>query len=64
MRSSASFLMLVFMMGIALVVFSTLMFLAEQGKWDEEKGCYSRMSFNTGLEEDCSPFGSIPATFW
>lgn len=68
MRSAASFLMLGFMLTIALVTCSTLMFLAEQGTYNEEKNCYMRTSYDAipgGWEEEsCSPFQSIPQTFW
>ncbi|CAD7950859.1 unnamed protein product [Amoebophrya sp. A25] len=67
LRSSVSFLMLFFMLSIAVVVFSTLMYLAEQGDWDAEMGCHTRAELGVRgdfLKSECSPFESIPLTFW
>eukprot|EP00392_Amoebophrya_sp_AT5.2_P014471 g14620.t1 len=67
LRSSVSFLMLGFMLSIAVVVFSTLLYLVEQGDYDDELGCHSRAKLNPSadfLKTECSPFASIPKTFW
>ncbi|CAD7945182.1 unnamed protein product [Amoebophrya sp. A120] len=67
LRSSVSFMMLGFMLSIALVVFSTLLYLVEQGDWDSELGCHTRAKLGIEgdfLKTECSPFASIPKAFW
>ena len=52
-------LVLVFMMlALALVMFGTAMFMVERGKWDSVAQCYVRS------DGQCSPFQSIPQSFW
>jgi len=70
LRSSASFFMLFAMLILAMIFFSTLMFTLERGVYDEDMGCYVRrhndQEFNTygTFAADCSPYASIPASFW
>jgi len=58
-RSGASLVMLACLLGCALTLFSTLIFLVERGTWDAQQGCYVR-------KEDgaCSPYQSIPEASW
>jgi len=58
-RSGASLVMLACLLGCALTLFSTLIFLVERGTWDKDQGCYIRKE--DGL---CSPYQSIPESSW
>jgi len=52
-------LALVFLMlTLALVMFGTAMFMVERGTWDSTQQCYVRP------DNQCSPFESIPKSFW
>lgn len=52
-------LALVFMMlTLALVMFGTAMFMVERGTWDSVAQCFVRS------DGQCSPFQSIPQSFW
>jgi hypothetical protein len=52
-------LALVFMMlALALVMFGTAMFMVERGSWDSTARCFIRP------DGKCSPFQSIPQSFW
>merc|ERR1719265_710629 len=59
MRSSEALLLLGFFLGVALIMFGSCMFFVEQGVWDAAKQCYVRPG-----EDLCSPFESIPKTFY
>lgn len=53
---------LIFLLGFlacGLVFFGTLMYAVEQGQWRDDLQCYARLG-----EQSCSPFESIPATFY
>eukprot|EP00397_Hematodinium_sp_SG-2012_P040983 GEMP01045037.1.p1 GENE.GEMP01045037.1~~GEMP01045037.1.p1 ORF type:complete len:361 (+),score=64.47 GEMP01045037.1:471-1553(+) len=57
--SISSFFLLGFMLLLAMVLLSTILQLIERGdKWDEKLECYTR------YDGACSPFQSIPMTFW
>ena len=59
LRKSIWPLALVFLMlSLALVMFGTAMFMVERGTWNDSMKCYIRPDGN------CSPFQSIPQSFW
>lgn len=59
LRKSVWPLALVFLMlSLALVMFGTAMYMVERGTWSSVKKCYVRH------DNKCSPFESIPQTFW
>jgi voltage-gated potassium channel len=59
LRKSIWPLALVFLMlSLALVMFGTAMYMVERGTWSNTKKCYVR------TDNKCSPFESIPQTFW
>lgn len=51
-------IMLLVVVLIGMVIFSTAIYYAEQGVYDERRGCNVR---SDGL---CTPYESIPASFW
>lgn len=51
-------LMLLVVILIGTVLFSTAIFYAEHGQWDEGQQCFVR------FDNKCTPFISIPAAFW
>ena len=51
-------LMLLVVILIGTVLFSTAIFYAEHGQWDEKQQCFVR------FDNKCTPFISIPAAFW
>ncbi|KAA0175298.1 hypothetical protein FNF27_03306 [Cafeteria roenbergensis] len=51
-------LMLLVVILIGTVLFSTAIFYAEHGQWDERQQCFVR------FDNKCTPFISIPAAFW
>ncbi|KAL1524012.1 hypothetical protein AB1Y20_018927 [Prymnesium parvum] len=57
-RSRAALYTLVFMLALSVVIFSSLMFEAEKGEWDEKAQVRVRSDGST------SPFISIPHTCW
>lgn len=61
-RSKKSFLIMIFLLLLGLIIFSTLIWIVERGKWVEEKGCYVRE--NEPHFTGCSPFASVPMAFW
>lgn len=59
LRKSIWPLALVFLMlSLALIMFGTAMYMVERGTWSNAKKCYVR------TDNKCSPFESIPQTFW
>ena len=54
--------MLLFVMAIGCVVFSSAIYFAERGNYDEVEGRYMRYDID-GVYEP-SPYQSIPASFW
>lgn len=58
-RSTEALTLLVFFLGIAIILFATLMYTVEQGEWNAEKKCFVRPG-----EDKCSPFESIPHAFY
>lgn len=60
--STTSFILLGFLLLLALVFFSFLLYIFEQGAWDSERECYVRKGevHYTG----CSPYQNVPAAFW
>jgi len=57
-RSRASLYTLAFLMGLNIIIMSSLMYEAEKGVWDEEAGAMLRS------DGEPSPFISIPHTCW
>lgn len=53
--------MLLFVMAIGCIVFSSAIYFAERGDWNQERGVYVR--WKDGVLE-VSPYQSIPASFW
>lgn len=60
--SWTSLFLLFFMLLIAVILFSSLMWLVERGHWNTEKGCYERV--DEPHFSGCSPFESVPMTMW
>ncbi|KAG8937133.1 hypothetical protein FRC00_007172 [Tulasnella sp. 408] len=58
MRSKEALFALAFFVGMALVVFSTLLYFAERGTWDDTLGTF------VNSDGDPSQFESIPAAAW
>merc|ERR550514_676007 len=58
-RSSEALVLLVFFLIVALILFGAVMFFTEQGNWNHSMQCYKRDG-----EEFCSPFESIPKSFY
>jgi hypothetical protein len=56
-------LMLVLVVIIAMVLFSSVIYYAERGEWSEADKAFMRLNTVTG-EFGKSPFQSIPASFW
>lgn len=54
--------MLLFVMAIGCVVFSSAIYFAERGDWDETTARYMRTLRDGSVET--SPYQSIPASFW
>eukprot|EP00403_Amphidinium_massartii_P046239 CAMPEP_0178464124 /NCGR_PEP_ID=MMETSP0689_2-20121128/50682_1 /TAXON_ID=160604 /ORGANISM="Amphidinium massartii, Strain CS-259" /LENGTH=714 /DNA_ID=CAMNT_0020091019 /DNA_START=72 /DNA_END=2213 /DNA_ORIENTATION=- len=71
-RSTKALYVLAFNMGLGMVIFGSLMFLAEKGTWDAKSKTYQRYVWQewndtTDKWQDIteeSPFRSIPHTFW
>ncbi|KAK3236705.1 hypothetical protein CYMTET_53170 [Cymbomonas tetramitiformis] len=66
-ESSDMLFLMIFLLMLSVIVFSTLIYFAEKGQWDSELERYVRAGeFKT--EEDgtliASPFVSIPSSFW
>jgi hypothetical protein len=57
-KSFQPLFMLLLVIFIGATVFSTAIFYAERGDWSAAKGCFIRS------DGACSPFSSIPASFW
>ena len=57
-RSRDAFGLLFFFLLLAIIVFSSLMYFAERGTYDELSGAYVRSDGKP------SPFSSIPASFY
>jgi len=57
-RSADAFGLLLFLMSITIVIFSSLMYYIERGEYDLDQDAYLRSDGNP------SPFTSIPASFW
>lgn len=55
--------MLLYVMMITIVFFSSFMYFLERGNWDENIGLYMRVNPAT-LEKEPSPFQSIASGFW
>lgn len=55
--------MMVFFVLLAVVLFGSMIFFAEQGTYDEVTGKYMRPDV-TGSGREESPFTSIPHSFW
>lgn len=58
-RSSEALVLLLFFLIVALVLFGAVMYFVEQGKWNPKMQCYVRDG-----ETSCSPFESIPKSFY
>lgn len=58
-RSKEALVLMMFFLGLAMVLFGSMMYFVEQGNWNEEKGCYVRPG-----DSICSPFESIPRSFY
>lgn len=58
-RAAPELLFLLGFLALGLVFFGTMMFAVEQGDWNEKLQCHVRAG-----ESDCSPFESIPGTFY
>lgn len=61
-RSYKSFGILVAVLLLSMVFYSSVMWSTERGKWDASEQCYSRSGevfFNS-----CSPYESVPLGFW
>lgn len=58
--------MLVLVVGIAVVLFSSVMYYAERGEWSDAEGAWMRPADPAGARAGPvpSPFQSIPAAFW
>eukprot|EP00736_Rhodelphis_marinus_P013868 Rmarinus@m.23414 len=61
-KSSDGFLLLGFFLLIAVVLFGSLVFFAEQGTWNKDLEIFERKGQFGEVEE--SPFLSIPDSFW
>lgn len=61
--SAQPMFMLLYVMMIALVFFSSIMYFLERGVFDEENNMYMRKNPLTFAKEP-SPYQSIPGTFW
>merc|ERR1712203_1151745 len=61
-QARVAFMLLGFLMFLALIFFSFLLYTFEKGTWDEKLECYKRLDevHYTG----CSPFQSVPMAFW
>lgn len=63
MRAQYAIILLLALLSLGIIFFSSIMWITERGAWDPVKQCFSR-----GDEEPhfsgCSPFDSIPMTFW
>lgn len=62
--SLTSFLVFVIFSMFAMVIFASLMFYAESGKWDPATGEFLRSSAYYLAPPEPSPYTSIPQTFW
>jgi len=60
--SWTSLFLLFFMLLIAIILFSSGMWLVERGNWNPEKKCYERV--DEPHFSGCSPFESVPMTMW
>jgi hypothetical protein len=71
-RSAKALFVLIVNLGLGVIIFGSLMYLVEKGKWDASDRTYQRptgrtWNANTVKWEqvtDTSPFVSIPHTFW
>jgi len=61
--STTSFILLGFLLLLALVFFSFLLYIFEQGVWDADKQCYVREPYEIHYN-GCSPYQNVPASFW
>jgi hypothetical protein len=57
-QSSEGLQMLAVLLGVAVIIFSSLLWYVERGEYDEEHDVFLRSN------GEPSPFASIPATFW
>lgn len=66
--SAQAMYLLGFFIALGAVLFGTAIFFAEAGSWDPSRGCYVRDApgeLPDGVySKECSPFTSIPASFW
>eukprot|EP00930_Biecheleria_cincta_P045314 TRINITY_DN31246_c0_g1_i1.p1 TRINITY_DN31246_c0_g1~~TRINITY_DN31246_c0_g1_i1.p1 ORF type:complete len:780 (+),score=122.29 TRINITY_DN31246_c0_g1_i1:88-2427(+) len=70
--SQRALFVLVLNLLLGMIIFGALMYFAEQGTWSPEKQAYIRVVgeswnetiFKWQVDEDRSPFESIPACFW
>lgn len=60
-KSGDALLVLSFFLVLVLTVFSSLMWFAERGEWDDTLKCHVRKSVG---EETCSPFQSVPQAYY
>ena len=60
--SSQPLVMLLLMILLASVLFSSAIYYAERGEWSAEVGAWQRRTTDGGLET--SPYQSIPESFW
>jgi hypothetical protein len=62
--SLAPLVMLVLVVALAVVIFSSVMYYAERGEWDEAQGRWVRVNPLGDGTPEVSPYQSIPASFW
>lgn len=61
-RSQEFFVILFFLLLTLTLIFSSLVWTFERGKWDEKKGCFVRPG--ESHFSACSPFDSVPQSSW
>jgi len=63
LRSMNSFYLMGMMLGVGLVFFAAMLWIADRGDWDEEKHCYVRHPVEPHYS-GCSPYQSLPNSLW
>jgi len=61
--STEALILLSFFVGLTMMLFGSMIFFAEGGKWDPEREVFLRPDI-IGAEMEETPFTSIPASFW
>eukprot|EP00397_Hematodinium_sp_SG-2012_P044198 GEMP01049307.1.p1 GENE.GEMP01049307.1~~GEMP01049307.1.p1 ORF type:complete len:303 (+),score=31.16 GEMP01049307.1:480-1388(+) len=62
-KSVNSFYLMGAMLSLGVLSFSALLWLLDQGEWDEKKQCYVRQPVEPHYS-GCSPYQSVPNSFW